>query len=401
MRSIFSPENSSLSSDGSEIIKDSVPPSRSKKDAASQSFDVSDSDVESSVNGTAANHSKSKGPRARVQPRPVARKSSDSEGENVQAARKLTRSSSARIRKSKHVMGKVSDSDSESEAVVAGNKSSAAGKRKPATTSSGSASAKGKSSSMNRKSTVKDTSSYSSAPSSQESCNTPTVEEKKCPMAGCDSTGHLNGKSDRHLSLQACPSYHNLTMAECVSLRQKAESQLNHWSIIATSKQEFPVRTPRSPRATGPTSEQLKEQQRVRHVRSQTSQRKDSDVVAQSIVELSVNAEEDKWREREPNLTGLTSDYDLELFRASQAEASFKYEEELKSLPLMCGLRFIEMGRFEMEVWYQSPYPDDLARLPKLYLCEFCLVYMRSRTVLRRHAAKCVWRHPPGDEIYR
>ena len=90
-------------------------------------------------------------------------------------------------------------------------------------------------------------------------------------------------------------------------------------------KQEFPVRTPRSPRATGPTSEQLKEQQRVRHVRSQTSQRKDSDVVAQSIVELSVNAEEDKWREREPNLTGLTSDYDLELFRASQAEASFKY----------------------------------------------------------------------------
>ena len=50
-----------------------------------QSFDVSDSDVESSVNGTAtANHSKSKGPRARVQPRSVARKSSDSEGDNVQ-----------------------------------------------------------------------------------------------------------------------------------------------------------------------------------------------------------------------------------------------------------------------------------------------------------------------------
>jgi histone acetyltransferase MYST2 len=78
-----------------------------------------------------------------------------------------------------------------------------------------------------------------------------------------------------------------------------------------------------------------------------------------------------------------------------------KQEEELKSLPSAGGLRFIEMGRFEMEVWYQSPYPDDLARLPKLYLCEFCLVYMRSRTVLRRHAAKCVWRHPPGDEIYR
>jgi len=163
-------------------------------------------------------------------------------------------------------------------------------------------------------------------------------------------------------------------------------------------KQEFPVRTARSPRATGPTNEQLKEQQRVRQMRSQMSERKEFD--SSLPLELSGDAE-DKWREREPNLTGITSEFDLELFRASQAEASFKYEEELKSLPLMCGLRFIEMGRFEMEVWYQSPYPDDLARLPKLYLCEFCLVYMRSRTVLRRHAAKCVWRHPPGDEIYR
>lgn len=116
--------------------------------------------------------------------------------------------------------------------------------------------------------------------------------------------------------------------------------------------------------------------------------------------ELDQNAE-DKWREREPNLTGLTSELDLQLFRASVAEASIKYEDELRQLPAACGLRLIEMGRFEMEVWYQSPYPDDLARLPKLYLCEFCLAYMRSRTILRRHAAKCVWRHPPGDEIYR
>lgn len=53
-----------------------------------------------------------------------------------------------------------------------------------------------------------------------------------------------------------------------------------------------------------------------------------------------------------------------------------------------------------MEVWYQSPYPDDAARLPKLYLCEFCLGYQKSEITMKRHAAKCVWRHPPGDEVY-
>lgn len=59
------------------------------------------------------------------------------------------------------------------------------------------------------------------------------------------------------------------------------------------------------------------------------------------------------------------------------------------------------MGKYKMKVWYQSPYPDDAARLPKMYICEFCLRYQKSETGIKRHAQKCVWRHPPGDEIYR
>lgn len=82
-----------------------------------------------------------------------------------------------------------------------------------------------------------------------------------------------------------------------------------------------------------------------------------------------------------------------------QAIASEKIEEDLKNQPNTKGTKYIEMGRFEMEVWYQSPYPEDYARLPKLYICEFCLRYMKSKTILQRHAYKCVWRHPPGEEV--
>lgn len=57
------------------------------------------------------------------------------------------------------------------------------------------------------------------------------------------------------------------------------------------------------------------------------------------------------------------------------------------------------MGRHNMEVWYQSPYPDAVARLPKLYLCEYCLRYQKSAITMKRHAVKCVWRHPPGNEV--
>lgn len=40
-------------------------------------------------------------------------------------------------------------------------------------------------------------------------------------------------------------------------------------------------------------------------------------------------------------------------------------------------------------------------RLPKLYLCEFCLRYMKSRSILYQHMRKCSWFHPPANEIYR
>lgn len=42
-----------------------------------------------------------------------------------------------------------------------------------------------------------------------------------------------------------------------------------------------------------------------------------------------------------------------------------------------------------------------LYRLPKLFLCEFCLKYTKSKSVLQRHLNKCNWRNPPGTEIYR
>ncbi|KAJ2764623.1 Histone acetyltransferase, partial [Coemansia nantahalensis] len=61
----------------------------------------------------------------------------------------------------------------------------------------------------------------------------------------------------------------------------------------------------------------------------------------------------------------------------------------------------IQLGAYEIDSWYISPYPDEYSRHPLLYVCEFCLKYMKSVYTFRRHCAKCPLRHPPGDEIYR
>ncbi|KAH9295035.1 hypothetical protein KI387_038623 [Taxus chinensis] len=61
----------------------------------------------------------------------------------------------------------------------------------------------------------------------------------------------------------------------------------------------------------------------------------------------------------------------------------------------------IELGKYEIETWYFSPFPVEYNDCEKLYFCEFCLNFMKRKEQLQRHMRKCDLKHPPGDEIYR
>ncbi|XP_065152821.1 histone acetyltransferase KAT6B isoform X2 [Paramisgurnus dabryanus] len=102
---------------------------------------------------------------------------------------------------------------------------------------------------------------------------------------------------------------------------------------------------------------------------------------------------------REGRLT-LFSDHvaeeDLKLFRRIKELTAKKTSGDQGQSPPL-----IEFGKYEIQTWYSSPYPPEYARLQKLYLCEFCLKYMKSQDILQRHSKKCGWFHPPANEIYR
>jgi len=61
----------------------------------------------------------------------------------------------------------------------------------------------------------------------------------------------------------------------------------------------------------------------------------------------------------------------------------------------------IVMGRYLVEAWYYSPFPPPYHHVETLYICEFCLKYMRKPRYFAKHCAECPHRTPPGDEIYR
>lgn len=64
-------------------------------------------------------------------------------------------------------------------------------------------------------------------------------------------------------------------------------------------------------------------------------------------------------------------------------------------------IKHIRFGDFEIDTWYAAPYPEEYSIQETLYICEFCLKYMKSNYICKRHMLKCAHRHPPGDEIYR
>ncbi|KAL3054382.1 hypothetical protein OYC64_006667 [Pagothenia borchgrevinki] len=232
----------------------------------------------------------------------------------------------------------------------------------------------------------------------------------KCPTPGCNSLGHLTGRHERHFSISGCPLYHNLSADECKGKASTRDKQAEERTLSHRQDENR-----HSTRSQAPSDRQLRYKEKVTELR-----RKRTPSINKEQKDKQGDHRQSLGSSREPLLENITSDYDLELFRKAQARASedlsaqppLQPQEEsdifLEKLRLSGQvsegnnmIKTIVFGRYELDTWYHSPYPEEYARLGRLYMCEFCLKYMKSQTILRRHMAKCVWKHPPGDEIYR
>ncbi|ODQ79199.1 hypothetical protein BABINDRAFT_162239 [Babjeviella inositovora NRRL Y-12698] len=72
----------------------------------------------------------------------------------------------------------------------------------------------------------------------------------------------------------------------------------------------------------------------------------------------------------------------------------------VSSLARGAAIKYIHFNNYEIDTWYTAPYPEEYSQNPVLYICEYCLKYMKSSFILQRHRTKCASRHPPGTEIY-
>jgi len=80
---------------------------------------------------------------------------------------------------------------------------------------------------------------------------------------------------------------------------------------------------------------------------------------------------------------------------------SVALEEEHEALTKVKYIDRVQIGRYEIDTWYFSPYPEEYGKQAKLWICEYCLKYMRLEKTFRYHMSECIFRQPPGKEIYR
>jgi len=76
-------------------------------------------------------------------------------------------------------------------------------------------------------------------------------------------------------------------------------------------------------------------------------------------------------------------------------------EREHEEVTKVKNISKIVLGRHEIEAWYFSPYPQEYANEELLYVCEYCLKYMKRKRTFKCHRRDCPHRRPPGKEIYR
>lgn len=95
-------------------------------------------------------------------------------------------------------------------------------------------------------------------------------------------------------------------------------------------------------------------------------------------------------------LAAFSKEQEIEKLRTSGSMT-----QSISEIARVKNLNRIQMGKYEFEAWYFSPYPREYAHAEVLYICEFCLSYFESRFMLKRHRSQCTLLHPPGNEIYR
>ncbi|OCH92327.1 histone acetyltransferase [Obba rivulosa] len=179
-------------------------------------------------------------------------------------------------------------------------------------------------------------------------------------------------------------------------------------AVAGIEKTEHGTPTPSTPTPSGsaraspsPTPGSLK--RKAPHDEAQPEEEEDEDLDLDAEGEMDVDAEGEmldldanEQPAPPPSVSAFSKEQEIEKLRTRGSMT-----QSISEITRVKNLNRLQIGRHEVDAWYFSPYPQEYAHLPVLYICEFCLSYFGSQFMLARHRKRCNLLHPPGNEIYR
>jgi len=80
----------------------------------------------------------------------------------------------------------------------------------------------------------------------------------------------------------------------------------------------------------------------------------------------------------------------------SDAKRSILYCHDVCWLCQITKVKYIDkvqIGKYEIDTWYFSPYPEEYGKQTKLWICEWCLKYMKLEKSYRYHMVSLCIEH--------
>lgn len=92
-------------------------------------------------------------------------------------------------------------------------------------------------------------------------------------------------------------------------------------------------------------------------------------------------------RSQDPSTPGPSSSSSFNFNSNSNAPAGGSSNGEGGGPSAFEKIKCIRFGPFDIDTWYTAPYPEEYAVVPdgRLWICEFCLKYMKSAFGAGRH----------------